>query len=185
MSALYVYWTKANTTSEANSSPLINKHQQQHTPSSDLESVQSFSLYWFKQHPNKAISSLLLCTSAPKSSFWNRRAGSEHSLPSLQRVANQQGLLATYLPSYRHTWFQLGVCTYKQLAMAAYWSGSAMLTASQDRHKLLMNDIHSCSRAVTTQFRLEVFRGRQRSDSELFGAVNRLKAASHHLRREK
>lgn len=78
----------------------------------------------------------------------------EHSLLTLQRVANQQGLLVTYLPSYRHTWFQLGVCTYKQLAMAAYWSGSAMLTASQDRHKLLMNDIHSRSLAMTTQFRL-------------------------------
>lgn len=74
-------------------------------------------------------------------------------------MVNQQGLLATYLPCYRHTWFQLGVCTYKQLAMAAYWSGSAMLTASQDRHKLLMNDIHSYSLAMTTQFRLKVFRG--------------------------
>lgn len=83
-------------------------------------------------------------------------------------MANQQGLLATYLPSSRHTWFQLGVCTYKQLAMAAYWSGSAMLTASQDRHKLLMNDIHSYSRDMTTQFRSEVFRGQRRSDSELF-----------------
>lgn len=68
----------------------------------------------------------------------------EH-LFTLQRVANQQGLLVTYLPSYRHTWFQLVICTYKQLAMAAYWSGSVMLTASQDRHKLLMNDIYSHS----------------------------------------
>lgn len=58
-------------------------------------------------------------------------------------------LLVTYLPSVRHTWFELGVCTYKQLAVAAYWSGSAMLTASQDRHKLLMNDIHSVSAAMT------------------------------------
>lgn len=57
--------------------------------------------------------------------------------------------LVTNLPSFRHTWFELGVCTYKQLAVAAYWSGSAMLTASQDRHKLLMNDIHSVSAAMT------------------------------------
>lgn len=78
----------------------------------------------------------------------------EHLLLTIQRVANQQGLLVTYLPNYRHTWFQLGVCTYKQLAMAAYWSGSAMLTTSQDRHKLLMSDIHSRSLAMTTQFRL-------------------------------
>lgn len=59
--------------------------------------------------------------------------------------------------------------------MAAYWSGSAMLTASQDRRKLLMNDIRSYSLAMTTQFRLEVFRGRQRSDFELFSAVAKLK----------
>lgn len=55
-----------------------------------------------------------------------------------------------------------------------------MLTASQDRHKLLMSDIHSYSLAMTTQFSLEVFRGRQRSGSELFRVVNkldRLKAA--------
>lgn len=50
-----------------------------------------------------------------------------------------------------------------------------MLTASQDRHKLLMDDIHSYSLAVTTQFRWEVFRGRERSDSELFRVVNKLK----------
>lgn len=99
----------------------------------------------------------------------------EHWLLSILGVANQQSLLATYLPSYRHTWFQLGVCTYKQLAMAAYWSGSAMLTASQDRHKLLMNDIHSYSLAVTTRFGWEAFRGRQRSDSALFRSVSKLK----------
>lgn len=94
----------------------------------------------------------------------------EHSLLTLQRVANQQGLLVTYLPSYRHTWLQLGVCTYKQLAMAAYWSGSAMLTASQDRHKLLMNDIHSRSLAMTTQLDcrcLEANREVNLSSSEL------------------
>ncbi len=59
-----------------------------------------------------------------------------------------------------------------------------MLTASQDRHKLLMNDIHSYSLAMTIQFRLEVFRGRQRSDSELFRVMNKLergKAAQQNL----
>lgn len=61
--------------------------------------------------------------------------------------------------------------------MAAYWSGSAMLTASQGRHKLLMNDIHSYHLAMTTQVGLEVFRGRYRSGSELFKVVNKLKAA--------
>lgn len=103
---------------------------------------------------NKEVSSLLFYNtrSPPKSWLSTHHTGSEHLLRSLQRVANQQGLLATYLPGYRHTWFQLGICTYKQLAMAAYWSGSAMLTTSQDRHKLLMNDIHSCSQAMTTQF---------------------------------
>lgn len=98
-----------------------------------------------------------------------------HLLWSFQRVANQEGLPETYLPSYRHTWFQLGVYTYKQLSMEAYWSGSAMLTASQGRHKLLMNDIQSSSLTMTKQFRLKVFKGRRRSDSGLFWVVNKLK----------
>lgn len=97
-----------------------------------------------KQNKTKIKNRLLFCLRVwfgPKKILSHERCATV--APSLQRVANQQGFLATYLPSYRHTWFQLGVCTYKQLAMAAYWSGSAMLTASQDRHKLLMNDIHS------------------------------------------
>lgn len=75
-----------------------------------------------------------------------------------------KSLLATYLPSYRHTCFQLGVCTYKQLAMAAYWSGSVMLTASQERHKLLMNDTHNYNLAMTAHSgTLKVFRCQWRS----------------------
>lgn len=126
----------------------------------------------------KQLAACCCARSSPKSWFSTYHTGCEHSLRSLHRVANQQGLLETYLPCYRHTWFQLGVCTYKQLAMAAYWSGSAMLTASQDRHKQLMNDIHSYTlAAMTTQCRSEEFGGRRRSDSELFRVVNKVKAS--------
>lgn len=106
----------------------------------------------------QAISSLLFGADPdenPDLAWPNRLRG---VAAALQRVAYKQGLLPTYLPCYRHTWFQLGVCTYKQWAMVAYWSGSAMLTASQDRHKLLMKDTHPYSVALTAPFGLEVFR---------------------------
>lgn len=121
------------------------------------------------QIPHDIQTGQLAPRAAQKSWLGTYHERCEQLLLGLCRVANQRGLLATRLPSYRHTWFQLGVCTYKQLAMAVLWSGSAVLTASQGRHKLLMKDIYSHSLAVNSRFGLEasrVLQGKKRSDSE-------------------
>lgn len=81
------------------------------------------------------------CKKKKKKSWPSTYHGSCTLTAEPPRAAERPSPLATCLPRCRHTWFQLEPCTYKHLATAAHWSGSAALTASQDRHKLLMNDI--------------------------------------------